>query len=561
MPHNADNNRANWIICLLLALATLLAYWGVFSSEFVDYDDPYYVVQNQHVQAGLSPDGFCWAFTTRDCDNWHPLTWLSLMLDRSLFGPDAAGFHATNLALHIASTLLLFLLLQRMTGARWRSAFVAALFALHPLHVESVAWVAERKDVLSTFFGLLTLRAYLRYAEKPGIDRYWPVLCFFALGLMSKPMLVTLPCLLLLLDFWPLRRMAPELKLFGRQIQIAEADAQTSFGRSTLGRLVVEKVPLLALSVVSSALTVWAQTQAIAMAIPFHDRLLNAGLSCLRYMVKMVWPARLYVNYPYPHGWPVWYPVIAIIIIGGLSVLAVRESRRRPYVFTGWFWFLIALVPVIGLMQVGIQSIADRYTYMPLIGLFIVIAWLGGDLAEKWRLPPILLRTLAVATIAACIPVTMVQVGYWKNSFTLFEHALRLNPNNFFVEVNLAMSYEAKDEHEPALEHLIKAAKMNPDFGETYNKMGGVQLWLGKYDDAIGSFNTALRLHASAPLAHYGLALAFEKQNKLTEATGQVQAALALAPGNQEYIDEYNLIMEKAGTNRAGAAPSPQGGP
>ena len=432
-----------------------------------------------------------------------------------------------------------------MTSARWRSAFVAALFALHPLHVESVAWVAERKDVLSTFFGMLTLWTYIRYVEKPEIARYWPVLFFFALALMAKPMLVTLPFLLLLLDFWPLRRVPPELNFLGKKIKIAKAEEPTTFCHSSISRLLAEKTPLLALSAISCAITVWAQTQAISMAIPFIDRLLNAALSPLRYMLKTVWPARLYVNYPYPHGWSIWYPVIAIVIIICLSLRALRDSNRRPYVFTGWFWFLITLLPVIGLVQVGIQSIADRYTYVPLIGLFIIVAWLGYDLAKRWHIPPILLRSFAAAIIAVCIPLTMAQVGYWKNSFTLFQHALRLNPNNFFAEVNLAMSYEAKDQHEPALEHLIQAAKINPDFGETYNKLGGVQLWLGKYEEAIVSFNTALRLHASAPLAHYGLALAFEKQGKLNEATEQINAALALAPDNQEYIDENNLIQEK----------------
>ena len=545
MPHYPETTRTTWVVCLLLALATLFAYCGVFSSDFVNYDDPYYVVQNRHVQAGLSWDNLGWAFTTRDCDNWHPLTWLSLMLDCSLYGFDSAGFHATNLALHILNTILLFLLLQRMTGARWRSAFVAALFALHPLHVESVAWVAERKDVLSTFFGMATIWTYIRYAEKPEIARYWPVLFFFALALMAKPMLVTLPFLLLLLDFWPLRRIPQELNFLGKKIKIAGAEEPTAFCRSSIGRLLVEKAPLMGLSLISCAVTVWAQTQAISMAIPFEYRLLNTTLSYIRYIEKMVWPTKLYVNYPYPHGWPIWYPVIAIIIVGYLSMAAIRMASRRPYVFTGWFWFLIALVPVIGLMQVGIQSIADRYTYVPLIGLFIIIAWTGCDLAKQWQIPLILLRSLAIAIIAICVPLTMIQVGYWKNSFTLFQHALRLNPNNFFVEVNLAMSYEAKDQHELALEHLIQAARINPDFGETYNKMGGVQLWLGKYDDAVGSFNTALRLHASAPLAHYGLALAFEKQGKLNEATEQINAALTLAPENQEYIEENNLIQEK----------------
>jgi len=297
------------------------------------------------------------------------------------------------------------------------------------------------------------------------------------------------------------------------------------------------------------------------MAFPLEYRLLNAALSYLRYLVKMVWPGKLYINYPYPQGWPIWYPVLAALILVCVSVVAVRMASKRPYVFTGWFWFLIALLPVIGLVQVGIQSIADRYTYVPLIGLFIAITWLGCDLAEKWRLPPLLLRALAVGVIAVCIPVTMAQVGYWKNSFSLFEHALRQNPNNFLVEVNLAMSYEAKDQHDPALEHLIKATKINPYFGETYNKIGGVQLWRGNYADAVEAFQTALRLNGSAALAHYGLAIAFEKQDKLTEATEQVRAALALQPENPEYLQEYNLILEKGAKARENTKPAPQGHP
>jgi hypothetical protein len=451
MPHRPDNTPMTWAICLFLAVVTLFVYWGVFSSEFTGYDDPYYVTLNQPVRDGLTWQGVGWAFTTRFCENWHPLTWLSLMLDSSVYGLDPLGFHATNLGLHILNTILLFLLLQRITGASWRSAFVAALFALHPLHVESVAWVAERKDVLSTFFFLLTLMAYVRYAQKQsrvegrgssaessGLavgSRLWSldyliVLFFFALGLMAKPMLVTLPFLLLLLDFWPLRRMPPVLKIFGRELQLAKAEPQTPFRQSSLGWLVWEKAPLLALSAISSAVTIWAQTYAFVLTIAFKDRWLNAAWSYLRYLVEAVWPARLYINYPYLHNWPAGYSVIAIFIIGTLSVVAIREARRRPYVFMGWFWFLGILVPVIGLVQVGTQSVADRYTYVPLVGLFIVVAWLGCDLAQRWRFPPALLGALAVLVVAACVPVTVAQVGYWKNSFVLSEHALGLNPDN-----------------------------------------------------------------------------------------------------------------------------------
>jgi len=556
--HRANHVRFTLGICLFLALVTFLTYWGVFSSEFLNYDDSFYVVQNQQVQTGLTWNSVGWAFTTRDCYNWHPLTWLSLMMDYDFYGLNSPGFHATNLALHILNSILLFLLLQRMTGARWRSAFVAALFALHPLHVESVAWVAERKDVLSTLFGLLTLWAYLRYAEKPAVARYWLVPFLFALGLMAKPMLVTLPLLLLLLDFWPLRRMPAVLKVFGRNLRIAEAEEPTPFPRASLEQLVLEKLPLLVLSVVSCAVTVWAQTDAIAVAIPFKFRLLNAFLSYVRYLAKMVWPHKLYINYPYPHGWPIWYPDIAVIIIVGLSVLAVRESRRRPYIFVGWFWYLVALVPAIGLMQVGMQSMADRYTYVPLIGLFIAIAWLGWDRARKWQLPSALPGTLAAVAVAACIPLTMLQVSHWKNNFALYQHALRLNPENYFVEINLAMTYEAEGQLEPALEHLTKATKINPYFGETYNKLGWIQVQLGKYPDAVESFQSALQYHASAALAHYGLALAFEKQGKLSEATDQIQAAMALEPGNAEDLDEYNLIQEKIRKNPENAAPLPK---
>jgi tetratricopeptide (TPR) repeat protein len=555
-PQKIENLRATWGICLLLALATLVSYWGVFSAEFVDYDDPFYVVQNQHVQDGLTWDGLNWALTSRECDNWHPLTWISLMVDGSLYGAYPVGYHATNLALHIANTLLLFLLLQRLTGARWRSAFVAALFALHPLHVESVAWVSERKDVLSAFFALLTLRAYVWYVEKPVTDRYLPVLILFTLGLMAKPMLVTLPMVLLLLDFWPLRRVPAVVTLFGREFRIAAAEEKARFPLvPTIRLLVSEKIPLLALSAVSCLITIWAQTQAISMSYPLMDRLLNAALAYLRYLEKMVWPARLYVNYPYPHGWPIWFPLVAVIILVSLSIAAIRRAEKQPYFFMGWFWFLITLVPVIGLVQVGIQSMADRYAYFPLIGVFIIIAWLGGDLARQWHLPPTLLRVLAISVLAVCVPLTMIQVGYWKNSFTLYEHALRLNPDNYFVEINLAMVYKSQGQLESAREHLLKAVKINPRFGETYNKLGWVQFLLGQYSDAIESYQNALRFQGAPAMARYGLALAFEKQGKWSNASENIQAALALEPGNQEDIDEYNLIVEKSA--KAGAIATP----
>jgi tetratricopeptide (TPR) repeat protein len=450
------------------------------------------------------------------------------MLDRDLYGPGPTGFHATNLCLHILNAIGLFWLLKRMTGAIGRSAFVAALFALHPLHVESVAWVAERKDVLSTFFGILTIWTYVRFTEKATSPRYILLLCFFALSLMAKPMLVTLPCLLLLLDVWPLKRIQhPEFKI------------------QNWKPLFQEKIPLFGLSAMSSIITIWAQQNAIGLSFPLQTRVLNAALSYLRYLVKMFLPDRLYVNYPYPQGMPIWYPLLAGLILAVVSWLAIRETKKRPYVLVGWLWFLIALVPVIGLVQVGIQSMADRYTYVPLIGLFIIAAWLGNELLQQFNIRPPLTQIIATVMVAACLSMTWIQVSYWKNSFTLFQHALRLNPNNFFVEVNLALAYEAQGNHRAAAEHLTQATHINPTFGEAYNKLGWVQTELQQYADAVESFGQALKCHGTPGLAHYGMAIALEKLGRLDEAAEHIQSAMTLEPGNQEDIDEYNLILDK----------------
>jgi tetratricopeptide (TPR) repeat protein len=311
-----------------------------------------------------------------------------------------------------------------------------------------------------------------------------------------------------------------------------------------LGRLVTEKAPLLVLSAMSSAVTLWAQTEAIDTMNSFEVRFLNAALSYLRYLVKMVWPARLYLNYPMPHGWPISYPLFAVFAVGCLSVLAVREARKRPYLFTGWFWFLGTLVPVIGLVEVGMQSMADRYTYVPLIGLFLIVAWLGCDLAEEWRFPPLLLRTLGVAAVISCIPVTIIQVGYWKNGFTLFQHALRLNPDNYLAELDLALTYESEGQLEPALQHLLKAQKLNPYLGAIDNKIGWTQFHLGNEAAAIEAFQTALQHQGAPSEAHLGLALVFEKQGRSDDAITQLQAALPTVPDISEDPAKYNRLLK-----------------
>ncbi len=551
MLHGADKARMRGWICLLLALTTLGVYSRVFTFGFLNYDDDLYVEKNPHVLGGASWNGVRWAFTARDASNWHPLTWVSHMLDCSIFGLNPCGHHATSLLLHILNSVLLFLVLQHMSRAQWRSALVAALFALHPLHVESVAWVAERKDVLSTFFGILTFWAYAVYAEKPRLPRYLLVLGLFALGLMAKPTLVTLPFLLLLLDFWPLNRVP------GIRCQVSavggQVDPQSTVHHPlpALWRLILEKLPLLALSAVSCVVTLWAQAPSLAStaSIALHSRLSNAVVSYFRYLVKTAWPVRLYVNYPYPPGWPTWYVVTASLLVGCLSVIAVRAAKKRPYVFTGWFWFMGTLVPVIGLVQVGIQSMADRYTYVPLIGLFIVVAWGGYDLARKCQLRPAAFWSMPLLVIAACVPLTIKQVGYWRNNFTLFEHALRLNPNNFFAENNLAISYVNRGELEPALEHFIKSAKLNPHFGKIYSNIGQVQISLGRYEEAVEPFRTALRCDPKLASAHYGLAVTLEKEGNRAQAIQHLVTAIELAPDLWEAHDELGVLLQKEGKN------------
>jgi hypothetical protein len=396
-----------WSLCiyLTLALATLAVFWQVLGHDFVNYDDPDYVYRNPNVQSGITLSSIKWAFTTGHAANWHPLTWLSHMLDWQLFGDNPGWHHLTNLFLHIANTLLLFAVLKRMTNALWRSAFVAAAFALHPLHVESVAWVAERKDVLSTLFWMLTIAAYLRYLERPGTGRYLLTLLIFALGLMAKPMLVTLPFVLLLLDYWPLGRFQ-----FGQIVKSVGQQSRKSlnaFSHWKLSRhLLLEKVPLFALSAISSIVTFLVQRTAGAVTsvetLPLKLRIANTFVSYLTYIQKMVWPSRLAMFYPYPDKTDlIWQTVVFALLLLIISLGVIWLMRRRRYLLTGWLWYLGTLVPVIGLVQVGDQALADRYTYVPLTGLFIIIAWGVPDLIAKWRFRKHALAASAIAVLLA----------------------------------------------------------------------------------------------------------------------------------------------------------------
>jgi tetratricopeptide (TPR) repeat protein len=473
-----------------------IVYSPVLFGNFISYDDPAYVTGNDYVKAGLTFQGAAWAFTTFHSYNWHPVTWLSHMLDASLFGLNPAGHHLTSLVFHVANSLLLFGVFRKMTGATWRSLCVAALFALHPLHVESVAWIAERKDVLSTFFWLLTIRAYVGYAKSPRLAGYLAVVLFFALGLMSKPMLVTLPFVLLLLDYWPLGRFRP---LPGDAGSSAAADCPPP------ARLFLEKAPLLALAIASSIVTYLAQEKggALAYAASFGDRLGNALISYLGYMEKMLWPSGLAPFYPFNPGAisPLKAAAAALLLVA-VSVMAVRGAGRRPYLVTGWFWYLGTLVPVIGFLKIGQHAMADRYTYVPLIGLFIMIAWGAGDLAARWRRGRGALAAAAACCLIVLSVLTWRQAGYWHDSITLFSHALAVTDNNWVAHNNLAKAYADQGRLPEALLHVSASLRIKPDPLQ-YVSQGWLYSRVGEYALSLDSCRKALAVLPDEPRAHF----------------------------------------------------------
>jgi hypothetical protein len=489
-------------IALALLLIVSALYWQVGGYPFVNLDDNQYVWGNPRVTGGFTLESLSWAFTAFHESNWHPVTWLSHMLDVSLFGLDAGWHHRMNVFLHLLNTELLFFLLWRLTGGVWQSAFVAALFGVHPLHVESVAWVAERKDVLSTFFLLLTVWSYVRYCERPGWRRYLPVIVLFALGLMSKPMLVTLPFLLLLLDVWPLARHA------------------------SLARRIREKAPLFALSAVSCIVTWLAQAGGGAVSdlegIPPVLRIGNALVSCVAYLLKLFLPSPLAIYYPHPatvpSGLPAWQVAGALLVLSGITGLAIRQRQRRPYLAVGWFWYLGTLVPVIGLVQVGAQSMADRYTYIPLTGLFIMLAWGISDLALRFRIRKALLGGGATLALAALLAVSWVQVGYWRNTAALFEHAISAVPDNWIALHALGKERFREGRIRDAIVLLREAVTINPRYAIGQFNLGTILAQNGLLDDAVVHLEAAVRVRPDYAQAHQNLGAIFSKMGRVEEA-------------------------------------------
>ena len=527
-PQNPDaaGGKANSgsLICLGLALLTLLVYLPVRGHGFVSYDDPIYVTGNRHVQAGLTGAGLHWAFTTFAAGNWHPLTWLSLMLDRQLFGPSPAGPHLVNVLFHVANAVLLFVLLRGSTGVRWPAALAAALFALHPLHVESVAWVAERKDVLSAFFFLLSLlayRSYVTHGSESGTGYYLTGLLCFALGLMSKPMLVTLPLVLLLLDYWPLQR----------------------FSAATLQRLLLEKLPFFALSAVSCVVTFAAQKQGGAVrslsSFSVNERLANAVVAYARYLGKTFWPVNLAVPYPHPGHWPAGAVAGATILMVGLSAVALWSGRRFRFALTGWFWFVGMLIPTIGLIQVSNQAMADRYSYLPLIGVFIVIAWGAAEAVRHWRLPKPAVAMAAGLAVAACAAQTEGQLSYWHDTGSLFRHTLAVTKGNALAHNNLGNVLLDNQQADEAVAQFKQALAIQPDYADAHVNLGNARLQQGRVDEAMAEFQLALNLQPDSAEAHYNLGNALLQKGRPDEAILHFRRAVALNP--EQVLAENNL--------------------
>jgi len=528
---------------MFLVLATLTVYWQVGCHEFVNLDDDKYIVENSHVRKGLTRESVIWAFTATDVANWHPLTWLSHMLDVQLYNLIPKGHHLTSVLLHLVNSLLLFLIFKRMTGTLWRSGFVAALFALHPLHVESVAWVAERKDVLSTFFLFLTLLSYIRYVEGPGLYGYLLIILFFTLGLMAKPMLVTLPFLLLLLDFWPLERF--KLGQSGNSHTATNQPAShTKKPRRQIFRLLVEKIPLFALAAISSAVTFIVQKSGGAVGTletyPFQIRLANALVSYARYVIKMIWPQNLAVFYPHPgQSLPMWQAALAGLLLLVISTAVIRVGRRYPYLPVGWLWYVGTLVPVIGLVQVGSQAMADRYTYVPLIGLFIIVAWGVSDWVESWRYGKPALALATTSLLSVLMVCAFLQVSHWKNSLTLFDHALRVTENNSQMHNNLGNVLSEKGKLQEAISHYTSALKINPNYGEAHINLGVALANQGKLEDAIEHYSAAVRLKPNSPELQNNLGIALFRRGHIPGAIDHYLAAVQLKP---DYAEAHNNL-------------------
>lgn len=567
-------NRAGLIafLCLSLIAITLAVYMQVGNHQFLNFDDGDYVAYNPHIVSGITGENITWTFTSVYAANWHPLTWLSHMLDVQLFGLDPRGHHLINVAIHIINTLLLFLLLVRLTGAVWRGWFVAALFALHPLHVESVAWVAERKDVLSGMFFFITLLLYAEYAANQRRSLYLLTLVTFMFGLMAKPMLVTLPIIMLLLDYWPLHHVA-------------------QIGGCALRQLFVEKIPFLVCSMLSGIVTIYAQQKGGSVSdtsvVPMLLRIENALTAYVLYLGKTFWPVDLTIYYPFPSSIPLWQPVCSLALLIAVTGAAIRARQNHPHLLVGWFWFLVSLVPVIGLLNVGGQAMADRYTYLPLCGIFIMIAWGIPCFREIYPFQRSMVVLLATSAIVVSLVLTWRQLRHWEDNFTLYRHTLQVTRNNYLIHNNLGVALTDTGQLNAAVREYQAALRIIPYYSDAHYNLGSALQQMGYLDDAIIEYWEALRFNSgntdahinlgqifafrgdldaaileyrrclqknrNKPEAHFGLAGAMAAKGLMEEAIHEYQETLRLEPQHakaRKNLEDAKIQMERVGQSK-----------
>lgn len=517
------------LLCFALIVVTLAVYWQVGNHEFLNYDDGPYITENPHTSTGLTGSNVFWAFTSTHSSNWHPITWLSHMADAQMYGMNPRGHHLTNVIIHTVTAVLLLLLLFRLTGSLWQSSFVAAMFALHPLHVESVAWAAERKDILCAFFWFLTLLFYAEYVKKRKPTQYLLSLLSFVLGLMSKPMLVTLPIVMLLLDFWPFDRYP----LVGQK-----ALRHRQFGLMfRLTPLVKEKIPFFACSLLSAAVTIYAQHEGGAMrsliATPFRIRVENAISAYVKYITKTLWPQDLAVFYPYPSSVPLWQVICSLLVLVFISATTISVRRRHPSLVVGWFWFIVTLVPVIGLIQVGDQAMADRYSYIPLTGLFIMAAW-GFPIFTK-VLPQYL---HGIVALTACLVITVStvltcqQLGYWQDNVSLFRHAAHVTPGNYLAHFNLGSIYTQKNDLDDAIKEYRKALETRPYDIKAHTNLGSVLAKKRAFDAAIREYQEVLMIDPNDIMAHINIGNALAEKGDFNAAIKVYNETIMIDPNN-----------------------------
>ncbi|MGO9147156.1 MAG: tetratricopeptide repeat protein [Desulfomonilia bacterium] len=577
------------IIVIIIAACVFAVYWQVNGFNFINFDDPVYITTNKDIRHGLTIDGLKFAFICVYASNWHPLTWISHMLDVEMFGLNPGMHHLTNVLLHILNSILLFLVFERMTGALWRSAVVAALFALHPIHVESVVWISERKDVLSTFFWMLTMLAYHWYVMNKTISRYLLVALLFGLGLMAKPMLVTLPFVLLLLDFWPLRRNELSFRLTSTD-SLHEQNMWPHINLHGAVPLILEKTPLIVMAVIAGSETFYAQWVGGAVnslgQVPLAMRVQNAITSYVAYLWKMIWPMHLAVFYPYPWHFNIAVVASCLIFLTIVTFTVIIVGKRMPYLATGWLWYLGTLVPVIGIIKVGSQAMADRYTYIPLIGIFVMVVWGLRDIFSRWSYGKVALGSLALIILALLTWATSIQVATWKNSEILFSHALAVTKDNYLAhdnlgvalfdrgdvdgaikhyresirlrrnyvnaQCNLGVALAKKKQYAEAFTHYRECLRIKPGYSEAYYNMGVALADLGRKDEAVKQYTEVLKNYPRHENAHRNLGLLLAEKGNFDEAIAHYYKALDANPDNVgTRINLADSLLKKGNIERA----------